>query len=584
RFRKLAIATLGLAAFGMALVACSSSDSAPSASGGPQSEAPGSQSSPNSLLPPAPPSQPDEELAQMREQPGKPLEQEDRDTASSQPMPPSQPVPAAAATTMQGAGYGITSEARGFSTGGSATVNDAPYDATFFKHYGVNPFIDTEDDHFSTFAMDVDTASYAVARRFIQDGFLPDPDSVRVEEFINFFDQGYHAPEEDAFAIHIDGAPSPFSESNHWLMRVGLQGRTIEAEERKDASLIFVIDVSGSMARENRLGLVQRSLHLLLDKLRPADEVGIVVYGSSGRVLLEPTSLEDIENIREAIDALRPDGSTNASEGLLLGYEMAIQTVEPGRITRVLLLSDGVANVGNTGSDSILRTIRQYVDEGVYLSTVGFGMGNFNDILMEQLANDGNGHYAYVDTLNEANRVFVENLTGTLQVIAQDSKIQVDFNPEVVSRWRLLGYENRDVADRDFRNDLVDAGEVGAGHSVTALYELKLHEGAEGSLGTVFVRYEDPDTFKVTELSREMSVEELALEFEEANPRLQLAAVVAEYAEILRESFWAKESSLTSVAEMAHQVMETLPEDADVAEFVQLVDEAKQIVAKTTRR
>ena len=202
-------------------------------------------------------------------------------------------------------------QSEGFNTiGGSATVNDTAYDLTFFQHYGVNPFIDTEDDHLSTFAMDVDTASYTVARRFIQDGYLPDPDSVRVEEFVNFFDQGYGPPAEEAFAIHLEGSPSRFGGENHWLWRVGLQGKPVSSEDRKDATLIFTIDVSGSMGREDRLGLVKRSLRLLVDELRPADEVGIVIYGSHGSVLLEPTSGQNKEAIMEAIDGLHPRGAT----------------------------------------------------------------------------------------------------------------------------------------------------------------------------------------------------------------------------------------------------------------------------------
>ena len=461
--------------------------------------------------------------------------------------------------------------------GGSATVNDAPYDVTFFKHYGVNPFIDTEDDHLSTFAMDVDTASYTVARRFVQDGHLPDPDSVRVEEFVNFFDQGYEPPAEDAFAVHIEGSPSPFGGDNHWLMRVGLQGKSVRPEERKDASLVFAIDVSGSMGRENRLGLVQRSLRLLVDQLTPTDEVGIVIYGSNGHVLLEPTSGQNKEAIMEAVNRLTPGGSTYVEEGLRLAYEMAVPRVQPGRITRVLLLSDGVGNVGRTGSDSILEQIRSHVEEGVTLTTVGFGMGNYNDILMERLANDGNGTYHYVDSLTQARRIFVENLTGTLQVIARDSKVQVDFNPEVVSRYRLLGYENRRVADEDFRNDSVDAGEVGADHSVTALYELKLRDSTDGRVGTVQVRYQDPDTHEVTETSHELQREELASEFRQASARFQLAAVVAEYAEILRESYWAQDGSLERVISEAWRVREALPEDTDVAEFVDLVTRAYQL-------
>ena len=461
--------------------------------------------------------------------------------------------------------------------GGSATVNDAPYDVTFFKHYGVNPFIDTEDDHLSTFAMDVDTASYTVARRFVQDGHLPDPDSVRVEEFVNFFDQGYEPPADDAFAIHVEGSPSPFGGDKHWLLRVGLQGKSVTSEERKDASLVFAIDVSGSMGREDRLGLVKKSLRLLVDQLRPTDEVGIVVYGSEGHVLLQPTSGQNKEAIMEAVNRLTSGGSTYVEEGLRLAYEMAVPRVQPGRITRVLLLSDGVGNVGHTGSDSILEQIRGHVEEGVTLTTVGFGMGNYNDILMERLANDGNGTYHYVDTLTEAQRIFVENLTGTLQVIARDSKVQVDFNPEVVSRYRLLGYENRRVADEDFRNDSVDAGEVGADHSVTALYELKLRDSADGRIGTVRVRYQDPDSLEVTETSRELQRVELASEFRQASARFQLAAVVAEYAEILRESYWAQDGSLESVISEAWRVREALPGDTDVAEFVDLVTRAYQL-------
>ena len=471
----------------------------------------------------------------------------------------------------QAAAATVVVREEGFNTiGGSATVNDAAYDLTFFKHYGVNPFIDTEDDHFSTFAVDVDTASYTVTRKFVTDGNLPDPDSVRVEEFVNYFDYEYERPSEDAFAIHMEGSPSPFGGENHWLMRVGLQGKDIAAESRKDATLIFTIDVSGSMEREDRLELVKKSLRLLVDELRPTDEVGIVIYGSSGQVLLEPTSGEDKDEIKDAIDDLRPGGSTFVADGLRLAYKMAVDNVEDGRITRVIVLSDGVGNVGDTGSGSILRQVQEHVDQGVTLTTVGFGMGNYNDVLMERLANDGDGSYHYVDELSEARRIFVEDLTGTLQVIARDAKVQVDFNPEVVSRYRLLGYENRRVADEQFRDDTVDAGEIGADHSVSALYELKLHDDADGILGTVFVRYQDPDTSEVLEISRTLQRSELSSEFEDASPRFQLAAVVAEYAEILRESYWAQDGNLEDVVAQARRVQGLLPRGSEVAEFADL--------------
>ena len=456
------------------------------------------------------------------------------------------------------------------SIGGSSTVNDEPYDLTFFKHYGVNPFIDTEDDRFSTFAVDVDTASYTVMRRFVRDGNLPDPASVRVEEYVNFFDQGYLPPTNETFAIRLEGSPSPFGGANHWLMRVGLQAKEVSARERKDATLIFAIDVSGSMGREDRLGLVKRSLRLLVDELRPRDEVGIVIYGDRGQVLLNPTDSGEGDAIGRAIDSLQPGGSTYAEEGLRLAYDMAARAVRPGRVTRVLLLSDGVGNVGATSADSILRNIRRQVESGVTLTTVGFGMGNYNDVLMERLANDGDGTYHYVDTLNEARRVFVENLVGTIQTVAKDAKVQVDFNPNVVSRYRLLGYENRRVADQDFRNDAVDAGEVGAGHNVTALYELKFHENASGPVAAVYLRHEDPDSGRVTELSRLLRTTDFAGRFADASPRFQLSAVVAEYAELLRESYWAQDGSLERTAREADRVQRLIPFDADVAEFADL--------------
>ena len=473
------------------------------------------------------------------------------------------------------------SQPEGFNNvGSSSTVNDAPYDLTFFQHYGVNPFIDTEDDQLSTFAIDVDTASYTIARKFLDDGHLPDQNSIRVEEFVNYFDQMYEAPTDDAFAIHVDGSPSPFGNGNHWLMRVGLQGKELFDEQRQDTTLVFTIDVSGSMAREDRLGLVQRSLRLLVDELRSDDKVAIVTYGDRGSVLLEATEARERGKILQAIDSLQPRGSTYVEDGLKVAYKLAMDEVASNRITRVMVLSDGVGNVGNTGHESILRQVQEYVDQGVTLTTVGFGMGNYNDILMEQLADDGDGAYYYVDTLSEARRIFVEDLTGTLQVIAKDAKVQVEFNPEVVSRYRLLGYENRDVADDDFRNDAVDAGEIGAGHSVTALYELKLREGAEGVIGTVYMRYEDVGFNEVVEISQEFSYSDLAATFEETAPTFQLSAVVAEFAEVLRGSYWAREGSLEAVSGEARRVQLLLPDSTAVSDLASLAVQAATLEAQ----
>jgi Ca-activated chloride channel family protein len=469
----------------------------------------------------------------------------------------------------------------GPSTGGTNEPNDQPYGDVFFEDYGVNPFIDTEDDRFSTFAVDVDTASYTVMRRFIGDGYLPPDEAVRVEEYVNYFEQDYAPPAEGqgAFSIHLEGAPSPYGGERHYMVRVGLKGYEMPPEQRKDAVLTFVIDVSGSMDLENRLGAVKEALRLLIGQLRPTDKVGIVVYGSNAHVILEPTSAAEAETILWAIDRLQPEGATNAEEGLILGYRMASEAFDPAATNRVILCSDGVANVGNTGPDSILERIREYADGGIYLTTVGFGMGNYNDVLMEQLADNGDGSYAYVDTIEEAERLFVNDLTSTLMVIARDAKVQVEFNPAVVRSYRLIGYENRDVADEDFRDDTVDAGELGPGHSVTALYEIKFNaEPSESDPAlTVYVRYADPDNGEVTEISRSLSKAEFAPAFEQAPIRFQLDAVVAEYAEILRNSYWARGSSLDDVAREARRVAEYLPHDPEVFEFVMLVDQASNL-------
>jgi len=465
--------------------------------------------------------------------------------------------------------------------------NDEAYPDMYFENYGVNPFIDTEDDHYSTFALDVDTGSYSLARSNLNRGVLPDKDAIRVEEFVNYFEQGYTYPSErNTFAIHLDGGPAPFTENDRYqMLRVGVQGYAIDPEDRKDVSLTFVIDVSGSMDMENRLELVKRALELLVEQLSPRDQVSIVVYGSTARIVLEPTRGSEYGTIMEAIRSLRPEGSTNAEAGLRLGYEQALRAFNPRGINRVILCSDGVANVGNTGAESIWEQISAYASEGITLTTVGFGMGNYNDVLMEQLADNGDGFYAYIDTLKEAENLFVENLTSTLQAIAMDAKIQVEFNPQVVARYRLVGFENRAIADESFRDDRVDAGEIGAGHSVTALYEIKLHESArgpglshvEGRIATVFLRWEDPDTHRVSEINQNITVANLADSFHKASPYFQWDVIVAEFAEILRESYWAQNSTLADILEEAQWVSWYLEDDAERGEFVEMVRQAQML-------
>ena len=447
--------------------------------------------------------------------------------------------------------------------------NDAAYNDIYFKHHGTNPFIDTEDDTLSTFGLDVDTASYSMMRRYLCDGYLPESDAVRVEEFINTFDYDYTPPTEGAFAVHLEGAPSKFGEGKRLqLLRIGIKGRVVPETDRKDARLTFVIDISGSMGIENRLGLVKRALTLLVNELREGDEVGIVTYGGDAQVVLPHTRVQNREHILNAIQSLVPAGATYAEKGIRLGYELAAKNLDADCINRVILCSDGVANVGDTGPDTILDKVSTYVDKGIWLTAVGFGMGNYNDVLMEQLASKGNGMYAYVDTLAEAKRIFVENLTGTLQVIAKDAKMQVEFNPQTVSRFRLLGYEKRRLEHEDFRNDDVDAGDVGSGHNVTALYELKLHKNANGHLAQVSVRYKDPGTEEAMESAESISTAALKERFEEATPVFQLAAAVAQYAEILRESFWAKNGDLEEVRKVLKGINLQTPQHEELLELV----------------
>ncbi|MBN1814312.1 MAG: von Willebrand factor type A domain-containing protein [Anaerolineae bacterium] len=483
-----------------------------------------------------------------------------------------------------GDGGGDYYDPLGSCVGGTDVPNDEPYDAMFFEEYGVNPFVDTDEDNLSTFAVDVDTGSYTIMRYYVNDGFLPPDESVRVEEYVNYFDQEYAPPAEGegAFAIHLDGAPSFYGSEQHHLLRVGLQGYLPSPEERPDVVLTFVIDVSGSMNRQDRLELVKDSLELLVEELRPSDRIGIAVYGSRGRKLLEHTPVSESDEILKAINRLEPEGSTNAEEGLRIGYRMAAEAFDSEAINRVILCSDGVANVGKTGHESIWEEIGSYAEQGIYLTTVGFGMGNYNDVLMEQLADHGDGFYAYVDTITEAKRLFAYELPSTLQVIARDARIQVEFNPGVVRSYRLIGYENRDIADEEFREDDVDAGEIGVGHSVTALYEIKFWEGVSSTdpAITVYVRYENPDTGETLEQNRSISWGEFASAFEEASPRFQLAAVVTEYAEVLRHSYWAKDSSLDDVLTQARRVAEYFPEDEDVSEFLQLVERATTLSDK----
>ncbi|MDG2113058.1 MAG: von Willebrand factor type A domain-containing protein, partial [Actinomycetota bacterium] len=416
---------------------------------------------------------------------------------------------------------------------------DEPEDTTFVDA-GVNPFVDADRDPQSTFGLDVDTASYTVGRSWIDQGLLPDPDSVRVEEWVNYFEQDYDPPRNETFAVYADGAPHPFIEDDTYLLRIGIAARDVSERQRDPVNLTFVVDTSGSMDQDRRIELVQESIVLLAEQLDSDDLVSIVQYSDSARVVLEPTSGRDLDDIVDAVWRLRTGGSTNAEAGLTLGYELADEMWDRDETNRVVLLSDGVANVGATGPETILERIGDSARRDIQLIAVGVGFGNFNDHLLEQLADQGDGWYAYVDSLQEAERIFVEDLVGSLQTVAEDAKVQVEFDPRNVESYRLIGFENRDIADGDFRNDRVDAGEVGAGHTVTALYEVRLHRSVRAGDGediaTVYLRWLEPDARRADEVAGLVSTDLLHDRPEDASAHYRLTASAATFAEILRGS------------------------------------------------
>lgn len=329
----------------------------------------------------------------------------------------------------------------------------------------------------STFSVDVDTGSYANVRRFINQGKLPPANAVRAEEMINYFSYQYAAADnlEKPFSVQTEIAPSPWAK-DRLLLKVGLKGYEMPADARPASNLVFLVDVSGSMHNADKLPLLKSALKMLSAQMSEKDSVSIVVYAGASGVVLEPTAGNNRAKIQQALDNLQAGGSTNGEAGINLAYAMAQQAFIKGGINRVLLATDGDFNVGTSNIDSLKNLIKQKREQGISLTTLGFGSGNYNDHLMEQIANVGNGNYAYIDSLNEARKVLVDEVGSTLQTIAKDVKIQIEFNPSVVSEYRLIGYENRALKREDFNNDKIDAGEIGAGHRVTALYEISLKD------------------------------------------------------------------------------------------------------------
>jgi Ca-activated chloride channel family protein len=450
-----------------------------------------------------------------------------------------------------------------------------PQGTEAYKDYGVNPAVDPTKDRFSTFSIDVDTASYAISRRKLLEGGLPPYQAVRAEEFLNYFDYGYPAPKQGPFAVHLAAAPSPFQKGHH-LLRVGLQARRVDAKERKPVHLVYLVDTSGSMQSDDKIGLARKSLRLLTESLKQGDTVALCTYAGSVREVLAPTSVDQKGKIFQALDDLAAGGSTAMASGIENAYRLASQTLVPGHVNRVVVLSDGDANVGSTSHEEILKTIEGYKNKGITLSTVGFGNGNYKDTMMEQLADKGDGNYSYIDSDEQAKRVFSEQVGGMLEVVAKDVKVQVEFDPGVVASYRLVGYENRDIADKDFRNDKVDAGEVGAGHSVTAMYDVVLKSTATSPV-TVRLRHKTADAKTAdaaTESTYTMETSSLFGSFEQAPQSFRFAAAVSGFAEILRQSPHAKEYSLSDVARIAKAAA---GDQRDQQEMVDLVKKAEAL-------
>jgi Ca-activated chloride channel homolog len=479
---------------------------------------------------------------------------------------------------VKGGGRGVVMMGKGFN-GAMAPLQDST-SAEAYGEYGINGWTDTTKDHLSTFAADVDTASYAIARRKIREGALPPPSSVRVEEFLNYFRYTYPQPTSGPLSVTMDAAPSPFTKGTH-LVRVGVQGRRLSMSERKTAHLTFLVDVSGSMQSADKLPLAQRALRMLVDNLRDGDTVALVTYAGSVRVVLPHTGMEKKALIHEAIEGLRAGGSTAMSSGIELAYQQATRVLDGKSLSRVIILSDGDANVGPTGHEANLKLIAGHVKEGVTVTTVGFGMGNYKDDLMEQFANKGNGNHSYVDSVLEAKKVFQTELGGTLEVIAQDVKLQVDFDPTQVSRYRLVGYENRDIADKDFRNDKVDAGEIGSGHTVTALYEVELRPGAGERLCTVRVRAKQPRGTEASEQAFPFPAAKLAERFDAAPADLRFATAVMGGAEVFRQSPHARGWNYDALVEIAKSAAQ---DSAERREFVSLLETARPVLRAVASR
>ncbi|MCA1623736.1 MAG: VWA domain-containing protein [Acidobacteria bacterium] len=430
-----------------------------------------------------------------------------------------------------------------------------------------NPFVETARAPLSTFSIDVDTASYANVRRYLNEGSLPPKDAVRIEELINYFEYDYPQPIGNApFSVNTEAATAPWN-AKHKLVSIGLQGKKVSLDDVPPSNLVFLVDVSGSMNDSRKLPLLKNALQILVNQLTAKDRVAIVVYaGSSGLVLDSTNNRGEILN---ALNNLEAGGSTNGGQGIQLAYRVALDNFIEGGNNRVILATDGDFNVGLTGDEELVKLIEAKRRSGIFLSVLGFGTDNTNDSMMEKIADKGNGNYAYIDSQEEARKALGEQVAGTLYTIAKDVKIQVEFNPALVAGYRLIGYENRLLANRDFNNDKKDAGEIGAGHSVTALYEIvpagqKVENDGielkysktepsesdfEDEILTVKLRYKEPNETESKLLTQGLL--DRGNLIENASDNLKFAASVAEFGLLLRNSRYKGSANFRNVNNLA---------------------------------
>ncbi|MDE0740467.1 MAG: von Willebrand factor type A domain-containing protein [Planctomycetota bacterium] len=454
----------------------------------------------------------------------------------------------------------------------------------FRAKYGVNPFVAASRDHLSTFGMDVDTASWGRARESIRNKTLPPPQTIRVEEFINNFSDERPGNPNTVFSVYTEGGPSPFGDHGLELMQITLKSRELRTGERKDAILTFAVDTSGSMAADGKINLLKKSIRTLVDKLNPADRVAIIAFSTNAYVVLPHTPVRQKAEILGAIESLTPIGGTNVEAGIDLAYRLAGESSHKRAANRVILCSDGVANLGARGPEIILKKIARFASEDrIALYTYAFGSGGRQavkgDKMLQQLANRGDGRYQYVDSGSSAKKIF--SVPDELQVLAGDAKIQVDFNPDVVSHYRLLGYEKRDIADKDFRNDKIDAGEVGPGSTVTALYEIKRSRPV-GSIGRVYLRYKDAVSSTVEEFNYELHPGVLAGDSRDTSDRFRFIASVAEFAELLRGSYYARNGSFGAALQLMSGVSIDFKKRNDWKEAYRSISAAQGLSAVQT--